>query len=109
MTKKRWILLSVLIISIGFLIIFFLPRDNGPSLTSRVVLEHTYQTYIAPSCFEQENPTNFLEDATLADAEQLGYPPNSDCTREAFEGNRDSMFQIFMKEFEVMEDDKPDW
>lgn len=109
MTKKRRLLILVLIFFIGLLSFFFLPLNNEPSSTSRIILEHTYRTYIAPSCFEQENPTNFLEEATLADAEQLGYPPNSNCTSEAFKGNRDSLFQIFMKEFGAMEDDKPDW
>ncbi|MTD31409.1 hypothetical protein [Planomicrobium sp. YIM 101495] len=109
MTKTRWIVLLVTVLLIGLIAVFFLPRDNEPAPTSRVVLEHTYRTYLAPSCFELEDPTNFLEEATLADAVELGYPPNSDCTREAFEGNRDSPFQSLMKELGIMDDDKPDW
>lgn len=109
MTKKRWILLVSVLLAAALIALFFMPRDNGPSPNSRIILEHTYRTYLAPSCFELEDPTNYLEEATLADAEELGYPPNSDCTAEAFEGNNDSRFESLMKELGFMEDDKPDW
>ncbi|WP_082818790.1 hypothetical protein [Bhargavaea cecembensis] len=77
---------KVLVVSLILLIIvavvaFNLLKDD-PS-NARVILDHTHKTYIAPSCFEESDPTNFIEESTLGEAEELGYPPHSACTEEA--------------------------
>ncbi|ANU26602.1 hypothetical protein [Planococcus versutus] len=106
--KKIW--MTVLLLLVAALIFwFFLPRENEPAPESRVVLEHSFRTYIAPSCFEQADATNFLEEATLGEAKDLNYPPHSDCTEKAFEGNRDSGFTRLMKELGLTEKNSPDW
>lgn len=106
--RKLWIIIAVLAIA-ALLTVFFLPRENEPSPETRVVLEHTYRTYIAPSCFETADATNFLEEATLEYAEELNYPPHSECTENAFTGNSDSPFVSLMKELGIKEDDTADW
>lgn len=107
---KKKITVSVALLVAGVLIaLLFLPRDNQPGPSTRVVLEHNYQTYIAPSCFEQANPTNFLEESTLQHARDLNYPPNSECTEKAFQGNNDSRFVSLLKELGVMEKESTDW
>lgn len=107
---KKKITLGVALLIAGILIaLFFLPRDNQPGPNTRVVLEHNYRTYIAPSCFEQADPTNFLEESTLEHAREINYPPNSECTEEAFKGNNDSLFVNLMKELGVMEKESKDW
>lgn len=57
------------LIGAAFLIGMIIPRETEPSGDTRVILEHTYQTYIAPICFEESDPTNFLEEATFKKAE----------------------------------------
>lgn len=106
--KKLWITIAFLAIA-ALLIVFFLPRENEPSPETRVILEHTYRTYIAPSCFETAEATNFLEEATLGYAEELNYPPHSECTESAFAGNNDSPFVSLLKELGIKEDDTADW
>ena len=105
--KKLW--LAAGLAAIVLIALLFMPRSNEPSPNTRVVLEHTYRTYIAPSCFDEADATNFLEDATLGDAEELGYPPHSPCTEKSFQGNDDSFFVDLMKELGVMEKDSEDW
>lgn len=75
----------MLIVALILLIIvavaaFTLLKDD-PS-NSRVILDHTHKTYIAPSCFEESDPTNSIEESTFEEAEELGYSPHSACTVE---------------------------
>ncbi|MDN3428059.1 hypothetical protein QL992_04215 [Microbacterium sp. APC 3898] len=106
--RKIWIVVLLLAAAV-LLLLFFMPRENVPAPESRVILEHSFRTYIAPSCFEEADATNFLEESTLAKAQELEYPPHSSCTEEAFEGNRDSGFIRLMKELGVMEKESKDW
>lgn len=103
-----WILLGIFAVS-SFLIFLFVPRENVPPPNTRVVLEHTYRTYIAPSCFQEADATNFLEESTLQHANELEYPPHSDCTVEAFKGNNESRFTSILKEFGIIEKETEDW
>ena len=107
--KKKITLGVALLIAGIFIALFFLPQDNQPGPNTRVVLEHNYRTYIAPSCFEQADPTNFIEESTLERAQEINYPPNSECTEKAFEGNNDSPFIRLMKELGIMEKESKDW
>lgn len=62
----------------------------------RIVLDHTYHSYIAPNCFEDSEPTNFLEEATLDKALELNYAPHTACTEEAFAPKKRSLlYSIF--------------
>lgn len=109
MIKKSVWLAAIILTSIALIVSLFLPRENTPSPDTRVVLEHTYRTFIAPSCFEQSNPTNFIEDSTLEKAHELGYPPDTACTEQAFQGNTDSYIIDFLKELGILEKENPDW
>lgn len=106
--KKIWIGALLLVLT-ALVLVFFLPRENEPSPESRVILEHSFRTYIAPSCFEQADATNFLEEATLEQAKELNYPPHSACTEKAFEGNNDSGFMRLIKELGIVEKESTDW
>lgn len=71
------ILLGLLIVGFGF------EKETKPKDDTRLVLEHTYKTYIAPTCFEDSEATNYLEDSDLEMAKQLEYEPHDECTEEA--------------------------
>ncbi|TWT04341.1 hypothetical protein FQV26_15490 [Planococcus sp. CPCC 101016] len=109
MKKKRIWMLALLLAAALLLLFFFIPRENTPAPESRVILEHSFRTYIAPSCFEQADATNFLEEATLEQAQELNYPPHSSCTEKAFEENNDSGFIRLLKELGIMEKESKDW
>ncbi len=109
MNKRNVWLAAGILASLSLIILLFMPRENTPSPNTRVVLEHTHRTYIAPSCFEQSDPTNFIEDSTLAKAYELGYPPDTACTEQAFQGNTDSYFIDFLKEIGVLSKETLDW
>ncbi|MBT2570688.1 hypothetical protein [Planococcus sp. ISL-110] len=109
MKQKKFWTAVLLLAAVVLLALFFIPRENLPAPESRVVLEHSFRTYIAPSCFEQADATNFLEESTLGEARELNYPPHSSCTERAFEGNQDSVFTRLLKELGIMEKESTDW
>ncbi|MGI2328664.1 hypothetical protein [Planococcus sp. YIM B11945] len=109
MRKNKIGIWAALLIAAVLLVLFFMPRDNEPSPSTRVVMDHSVRTYIAPSCFQEADATNFLEDGTLQIARDLDYAPHSECTEKAFKGNRDSMFVNLLKELGIMEKESKDW
>ncbi|TWT02400.1 hypothetical protein [Planomicrobium sp. CPCC 101079] len=106
--NKKWLWLCAVVAAV-LLVLFLMPRDNQPPPKTRVILEHSHRTYIAYSCFEGSNATNFLEESTLQEARDLNYPAESACTEKAFQGNRDSFFVSLMKELGIMEKETEDW
>jgi hypothetical protein len=106
--NKKWLWISAVIAAV-LLVLVFMPRDNQPPPQTRVILEHSHRTYIAYSCFEESNATNFLEEATLQEARELNYPAESACTEKAFQENHDSFFISLMKELGIKEKESEDW
>lgn len=111
MWKMKSILLIVLPILIVLLVFvgFFIPRVTLPSADTRVILEHTYKTYIVPSCFEESDATNFLEESTLQKAQELLYKPHSSCTEDALKGEKDRLIVSLLKEIGIVDKKWDDW
>lgn len=109
MRKKRTGLKITLIISLLILASYFIPRETTPSSDTRVILEHTKGTYIAPHCFEESDPTNYLGDGTLGEAIELKYKIDSPCTEVALKGEKDSLFISILKDIGVLSKKWDDW
>lgn len=107
MKKKVW---NVIIAFFGLLLLssFLISKDVYPSPDTRVVLEHSYKSYIAPACFETADATNYLEESTLSIAQELEYKAHSLCTEEALEAEENSLFISILKELGII-DKKWDW
>lgn len=97
------IILSLLIIGFGF------EKETKPREDTRLILEHTYKTYIAPPCFEDSNATNYLEDSDIAMANQLGYEPNDACTEEALKPVKEKIIISFLHEFGILKTEWSTW
>lgn len=105
---KKWLWL-ILVLIVLVLVSAFIPKETQPSGDTRVILEHTHETYIAPVCFEESDPTNFLEDSTLEAAEKLNYPPHSECTEKALEGEKDRLLTSLLKDMGIMSKKWDEW
>lgn len=81
MKRNILIIIGMILIVLSISLLTF--RETKPSPNTRVILEHTYKTYITPNCFEDSNPTNFLQESTLEQANTLNYKPHSSCTEDA--------------------------
>lgn len=108
MNKKLWTIVSMLVGSL-ILSTFFFSKSVQPSPNTRVVLEHTYKTFIAPLCFEKADATNFLEESTLGNARGLEYRPDSPCTEEALKAESDSLFIGVLKEIGIIDKKWDNW
>src|SRR5699024_2332646 len=79
--KKGLLIVGILLI--GLIVVgFTFEKETKPKDDTRLILEHTYKTYIAPPCFEDADATNYLEDSDIEMAKQLEYEPNDTCTEE---------------------------
>ena len=95
--KKGVIFAGIMLL---LLIIFtcVIPFTISPPNDTRIILEHNHQTYIAPSCFQQAEITNFIEDSNLEKAQELGYVMESSCTEANFESvKKPIIWNVFVK------------
>ncbi len=106
--KKRllWLVVFIFIMAIASL---FIRRETHPSGDTRIILEHTYKTYIAPLCFETANATNFLGESTLQNAQDLEYKPHSSCTENALKAENDTLFLSILKEIGIIDKKWDNW
>lgn len=81
--KKKISIVAIALVIIALILSISIDVEVPPKKDSRVILEHTYHSYIAPTCFEESDATNFLEESTLDKAMELNYAPHSACTEEA--------------------------
>lgn len=107
--KWLWPIMIIVLISAIVLIGMFVPKRTHPSADTRIILEHTYKTYIAPVCFEDSDPTNFLEESTLQNAESLNYDPHSPCTENALESENDRLIPSTLKQIGIMNKKWDNW
>lgn len=102
--KKNLIITIIAVIVLLFCLSLVLDRETKPSVDKRIILEHTHKTYIAPSCFEESDPTNFLQESTLDEARLLNYKPHSSCTEEALMPKKDRFLISILKEIGIVKD-----
>lgn len=107
--KSLWFTLIIFLFCTVLLIGLFIPRETHPSGDTRIILEHTYKTYVAPVCFEESDPTNFLEESTLQKAESLNYDPHSPCTENALESEDDRLIPSLLKQIGIMNKKWDNW
>lgn len=97
-------LITLLIAAIcGLLIVgFIIPTELDPPKTMRVILEHNEEAFIVPACFEASNPSNFLEESTLEYAEEINYPPLTQCTEDALKSETTNLVASWLKRLGIL-------
>lgn len=107
--RKKTLIALTLVMLVLVVLGFIIPRKTVPSPETRVILEHNFQTYIAPVCFEKSNPTNFIEDSTLKRAQELNYPPHDACTDKALHPETDPFIISLLKDFQLLDKKWDNW
>lgn len=97
------------IIAAIILLSILIKIDTPPSNDTRIILEHTYETYIAPPCFEQSDATNFLEESTLEHAEDIGYELHDVCTEDELKEERNSVLIHLLKQMGLLKKQQDTW
>lgn len=103
-----------ILVGVGVLIALILlslviQKETKPAKNTRIILEHTYQTYVAPVCFEQSDTTNFLEDSTLEVAYEMEFAPHDSCTEEALSGKKESLFVSLLRDIGFIQKEWDKW
>lgn len=94
----RKLFIFIAIIAVLIIASLVIKKETHPSTNTRIILEHTYKSYVAPVCFQDADITNFLEDSTLGVAEQMDYEPHDACTEEALLAEKESLFVSLLKD-----------
>lgn len=106
---KKIVITSLLIVMLAVIVSLFIQKETKPSADTRVIIEHHYQTYIAPSCFDQTEVTNYLEDGTLGKALESNYDPHDDCTEQALASEKESLFVSVLKDIGLISKKWDNW
>jgi|SRR5690625_40941 len=102
MNARRLLTIIVAVIS-GLLIVgFIIPVQLDPPESTRVILEHNEEAFIVPECFEESNPSNFLEESTLGYAKEINYPPLTQCTEDALQGEQTNLVASWLKKLGIL-------
>lgn len=113
MSKTKLIGFVTMLIVVLIIIGFIIPKETKPSSDTRIILEHTYKTYIAPGlgCFEKSDPTptNYLQDSTLGEIERLNYEPHDACTEKALESEKDPLLISLLKDIGILNKKWDNW
>lgn len=72
---------AIILLIIGFVV----PVTVHPTDDMRMIIDHTKKVYVTPSCFDQADLTNNLEETTLKFVRTLTYEPESECTIKELE------------------------
>jgi|SRR5690625_1502233 len=107
--KNKFIIITIAVVIIAFIAGFVIPKETKPSASTRIILEHQYQAYIAPKCFDQEDVTNYLEDSTLGNAEELHYDAFDTCTENELAPEQDSLWISLLKDIGIMQKKWDQW
>jgi|SRR5699024_7380990 len=87
----------------------FIPKNTEPPEDTRIILDHTYETYIAPPCFDQADATNFLEETDLKTAAELNYAAHDQCTEASLQTEQDSLLIGLMKSIGIIHTKWDEW
>jgi len=106
--KKTLIIVGIIILG-AFIVGFVFEKETKPREDTRLILEHTYKTYIAPTCFEDSGATNYLEDSDLEMAKQLEYKPHDECTEEALKPYKEKILISFLHDLGLLQTEWSTW
>lgn len=101
-----WVIGFILVAVVASL--FLIPTETTPPDDTRMILEYTKETYIAPPCFEQADPTNNIEETDLESAKEM-YEANGACTNEELEPEKDTLGTALLKKIGLMNTKWDEW
>lgn len=85
------------VITMIVLAVLLLPLVDKTSDTTRVIVDHTSSEIVAPSCFDQSELTNWIDEMSFGNAKnELEYDIRDDCSKEYLqEGKTSVLMRIF--------------
>lgn len=78
-----------------------IPFKQQPSSTTRVVVDHFNHKYAYPSCYNYDEASNYLDEVTLKDAQDLKYPPMNQCSAEKSKPHYQPLYKKIIESMEI--------
>jgi hypothetical protein len=89
--------LIIILLAVVILVSVLVEIPHHPPRSTRVILDHSLQTIIAPPCFEQAEFSNNLSESTLENAQKKQYMPESVCTEYTLASEDKTLLQIILE------------
>src|SRR5699024_8329070 len=106
--KKGLLIIGILLI--GLIVVgFTFEKETKPKDDTRLIIEHTYKTYMSPPCYEEADATNHLEDSDIEMAKQLEYEPNDTCTEEELAPIKEKIIVSFLHDLGILKTEWANW
>lgn len=106
--KTKLVLLIAVVFVIAIISAFFIKVQVEPPNDTRVIVEKTNKTLIAPICFENAATTNNLAEGTYEQGKALGYKPESSCTVNALKPQSERLITVIAEKLNLAKS-KWDW
>jgi len=100
MKKILYTIAGVFIIIL--IVTLFIPGKTSPPDHTRVILEYTHNSYIAPPCFEQSDATNNIGEDDYAAAQEMDLQAHDSCTKGEMEAEESSLLVAFLKDIGLL-------
>lgn len=84
-------------IALAALLALFIPISAQPPGETRMVMDETLETYIAPPCFNQAEVTNDLRETDWSAVKQSGYGAESACSAERMMPVKQTLGQLLFQ------------
>src|SRR5699024_3394953 len=106
--KKGLLIVGILLI--GLIVVgSTFEKETKPKDDTRLILEHTYKTYIAPPCFEDADATNYLENSDIEMAQQLECETNDTCTKKKLAPIKEKIIVSFLHDLGILKTEWANW
>nr|WP_263312772.1 hypothetical protein [Mammaliicoccus sp. Marseille-Q6498] len=98
---KRTIIIVTVILMMIIVMITVIPFKQEQPSTTRVVVDHFNHKYAFPNCYKYEEASNYLDEVTLKDAQDLKYKPINKCTEQQAEPKYKSLLKRLIESTEI--------
>lgn len=107
--KDRKLVIGLLLTLLALLVGgFVIPVDVGAPSDTRTILDHSTQEYVSPSCIDDAEVTNYLQETTYGHALSLDYEPESGCSGEYYQESGVPLFIAMLKTIGIVDQKWPE-
>jgi len=93
-----WIVITLVL---GYVVLFWIRVPVQPAGSTRMIVDHSLQVFVAPPCYNDAKITNNVSESSLSRAEELQYKPDSACTEEALQEVQETFMHILMEKLDI--------
>jgi len=101
LARAKPVLWIGIILMLGYVALFWIRVPVQPAGSTRMIVDHSLQIFVAPPCYNTATITNNVSESNLSRAEELQYKPDSPCTEESLQTAQETLMQLLMEKLGV--------